>query len=177
MGLTHLLLQFVGSIIVVHGLHVRYEKIPTDYFGAFFEDHEPMNLEVSAEKAGDVLAVESCTPQECVIKITSQMGIGRGTISLNSGDWPEKIRLDLQLAELEGIEIRSDTILMKSFRKSGPLASVYRADESGSIDQRQKPTEKSEMIISQNGPIISVVVPQRSTTDNNKSKQIQWKGG
>ena len=114
-----LLISFLGLVMAKGGEKPEFEiTVPGG---------RKDNVSIQADKANSI------------VKVTSETGIGRATLKLTKGEWPEVLTFHLHLKGLEGFDItagetRIDRFQSKvqAFDKHGkPFAGKYLMKEAG----------------------------------------------
>ncbi|MDF1752313.1 MAG: hypothetical protein P1U89_06050 [Verrucomicrobiales bacterium] len=100
--------------------------------------------------------------ENTVFKVTSPFGIGRGTIKLATGDWPESIAIRLHLQGLEGFSIKTgdDTRIKMSD------LSIQAYDKDGNLFGEKYLLEKAGYY--------EVSVPSSLFPEDCRSIEIHW---
>jgi len=128
-------------------------------------------LEIDVPRAGDTVEIIP-EPDQTVLDIRSEMGIGKATIT-PVGGWPERLVLRLHIRNLEGLTLRNSAVEVASFLRSVPDVDYYRRDESGSFDRRS-PAGKVTVEIRRVDDYIEAVVPPLLLEDPTDPLWIQW---
>jgi hypothetical protein len=83
----------------------------------------------SVEQDNDAILLEQ-TPNQLLVRIHSEDGIGSGTLTRTGETWPQSVTLRLFVKELEGIRLSNGSIEIASFRTDpSPTAPIITQKE------------------------------------------------
>lgn len=146
--------------------------------GGACDDGVPQ-IEVQLRAADDSVETE-VTAEEAVLVITSSRGIGRATVTLREGDWPERLRLRINLTNLEGIEVRAGPWRLQSFLEAKQTEVEYQeavADDAGEDTPApaERPAEADlQLVMQQVEGEIEVELPPALLEQRPSSIELQW---
>ncbi len=127
------------------------------------DPERPAGISAVAAKPGDDLIITG-TPEEALLIIHSETGIGRATITRGDRAWPDRLVLRLHLRDLEGLELNNGMWRADSFLGNGPTIDARHLDIVMRVD----------CPIARNGEVIEVIVPELFLDDDQPELHIQW---
>jgi hypothetical protein len=135
---------------------------------------------LSCEAASADVVTASADARQAVIVIARKFGIGSATVTLESGEWPRRVRVVFRgFSNLESLELRHGDLELHACLANSPMVFVARKQKGGGFRYSSKPEKAFEVPVTLHGHdretwLITADLPPAFLTKEDRTLNLSW---